>query len=188
LLAGTVYGQFEKPPKVRIGGSVGLGGMHLYFKPSFDVELWNAGTGLRIAPGLFFFSVGLQQRVGYFAKKRRNDRPLYLSLYYSYPWLLSAGRAPIDKVAGYKTETHFLALLVGMRFWLDRPKRLFIEASLGPMYVYRGYTPTEASRPTRRTEHLILPAFEIRLTLLAQFHKKFVQGQPGHTRRQRIIY
>ena len=180
--------QFNRPTQLKIGGSVGLGGMHLYFKPSFDMEFWRVGTNIRIAPGLFSGSIGLQQRVGYFQRKRRQDRPLFLSAYYTHPWLLSRGRAPLDNLDGYRQNWHIVMLLVGMRFWLDRPQRVFIEASLGPMYVYRNIRRTDDARPLLPHRHWILPALEIRLGMNAWFHKKWRPGQWPEQPQKKLIY
>jgi hypothetical protein len=178
LAAPALEAQLQEPNRVRTGLSLGVGGVHAYLKPSFDVHY--RGTELRLAPGPFYLSGGLSQRIAYFKPMQRRDRPIYLHAYYHNDVFLShlLREAPDDGGARL-TNRQGLMALIGLRANLNYRKQMYVEGSIGALLMIDQFSQPAGANVGPR--HTFLPMLEFRLGGLFVSHKvRHVQavGEP----------
>jgi len=164
------HAQYMQPKKLKIGASLGAGGMHWYCKPSFDLHY--AGTSLRFAPGLFYYSFGITQRIGYYRKRVRMDRPLILSAYYSDDWLLMGVKRDLERNTDRIDQKHFM-LMLGLHVDLDHMGRVFFEGSIGGMAALERFAPINGVAVP--SAWYFYPMVEVRFGGIVQFHKEIHQ-------------
>lgn len=115
--------RFEKGPlewRPRWGVSCGIGGIHLWARPTIDVHVARACFRFSPVPG--YVSISAAYRVGFFQYRQRKDRPAYVSL------ALHRAYLPRGKERDFPFRLQFL--LVG-RSYLERLERLYIEMGMG---------------------------------------------------------
>lgn len=172
LISGTAWGQIVgvKRPPLLWGASLGVGGVHTYVKPSFDLH-WR-GASLRLAPGLFYLSAGLTQELS----RRRNvrlpylrERPVIASVYYHYGWLLNdiLRKQPAD--VPQTRAVHLGMAMVGFKFKMDRLYSIFMEAQIGVMWRHETLYPFEGEIVKPRNN--FWPMGEFRISGIPRFHK-----------------
>jgi hypothetical protein len=148
--------------------------MHIIFKPSFDIQYH--GTMLRASPGLFYWGVGLEQRIGYYRKASRGyDRPLYLHFSYHDDWFLTNIRRAAEGNTA-RRDLDIYTMMLGMRANLDRLKRVHMQVSLGASVVVEKFNPVNGVTPDNRV--FPLPMVEVRLGAFVQRHKYYRQKLP----------
>ena len=167
--------QRPRGDEIKVGGSVGVGGAHAYFKPSLDGH-WRETT-LRLAPGLFFLSGGVTQRVWYLKDRyRRPGVPLTLSLYYHEDWFVSNSTRRNDP-DNRRRDLDVVMLMAGFSKDLDLLGRVYWEGGVGVMYVVEKFNDVEGvAIPNRRYWY---PMFEIRIGGILQWHKNEPQDMGG---------
>lgn len=166
----SLFAQDDEPNRLRFGASLGAGGVHTYVKPSIDLHY--SGTTLRIAPGLFFLSGGVTQRLfplKYRFLQRppfRTRTPLILSAYYHYGWGLTG--KPLNKESGLSRDgLHLFMLMFGLHGKLDRLNRVYWEGSVG--------LASSLSMYPDGNKLSFFPMAEIRLGGIIQLHKIYKQ-------------
>jgi hypothetical protein len=112
-----------------IGMSVGSGGLYRWGGGSFDVHYRT--TTLRIAPGLWYMGVGLNQQIGHLSPKRRSDRLLMMNVNYLNDWFLSSVSA-----SEYKRGQHMYQFMPGVRVNLNHLGTIYFEADAGLNYLH----------------------------------------------------
>jgi hypothetical protein len=164
LTASTVtrlQAQFETPPRLTAGGSIGFGGLHMYGKPAFHLRYHT--TVFTLAPGLHFLSLGLSQRL-YDFKSQRRCGPVQAMAHLAWhdDWLLlpmqrqRRGNEHIRDLDGWN-------LLVGMQLHLNPLRTVYLQVSGGFLYLIEKYnTPDGAPYPPANRQFLY-PMAEIRL-------------------------
>lgn len=173
--ASSLQGQWLEPKRVKFGASAGFGGVHGWGKPAFDVHWYN--TTFRVAPGLYYMSVGLTQNIGFFSPKTRTDRILMLSLYYHNDWLLTNRRRN-----EFKKNEHAFMLMPGIHVNLNHLGSIFLEVSGGVMYSHEKVInrETEASNLQDRW----WPMGEIRIGGIFLDRKERVQQFPHYYKKK----
>jgi hypothetical protein len=183
LFAGLAPAQILEPHRPKIGMSVGALGMHLVFKPSFDFHY--RGFSARAAPGLFYISGGISQRIGYYRPRHRQDRQLYVHFYYHDDWLLSRTRRSVLS-REFKRDQDIYMLMLGIRYRMEPLNRIYFEFNVGAMYLVEHYNPVrEEPVPSR---HYVYPMLEVRIGGIFFTHRVHHQYLPGQEklRRQRL--
>ncbi len=183
LLHSIAQAQILEPHRPKIGISVGALGMHYVFKPSFDFHY--RGFSARVAPGLFYMSGGISQRLGYYRPRHRQDRQLYIHAYYADDWFLSKTRRSLLS-RQFKTDQDIYMLLLGIRYKMEPLNRIYAEFSVGAMYMVEHYAPVlEEPIPDR---HYVYPMLEFRIGGIFFAHRVRHQYLPGQEkmRRQRF--
>lgn len=112
-----------------IGMSVGSGGLYRWGGGSFDVIYRN--TTLRVAPGLWYMGVGLNQQIGHFQPKRNAGLILTANVNYLNDWGLSSINA-----AEYKRGQHIYQFMPGIRYNLNHLGTLYFEIDGGLNYLH----------------------------------------------------
>ena len=172
-----VLAQINQPKKLRIGTSLGAGGLYLYGGVSLDVA-WR-GFSLHYSPGIYYISGGICQKIGYFQKSRRVERPLILSLNYHDDYFLSIIQN--EKLPRYDRKI-FMGLL-GVRNYLDNFKEFYYQISLGMMYV-RELDFNSATRGLDLSQHYF-PMIELRFSGEIPLYKRY--SKPRENRGFRIF-
>lgn len=167
--------QRKRPDEIQFGASLGVGGVHAYIKPAFEGHWRN--TTLRLAPGLFFLSGGVTQRVWYLKDRyRRPGVPLTLSFYYHEDWLLSNSTRNRDPDNRRRDLDAFM-LMAGFSKDLDLLGRIYWEGGVGAMFVVEKFNEFEGR--TLANKHYWYPMFEIRVGGILQRHKHYPQDMGG---------
>lgn len=121
--------QWLQPNRLQVGCSLGFGGLHNFGKLSLDLH--KANTTLRVAPGLYFMSAGLSQKIGWFKPRERMDRQIVLNFYYHNNWLL-ANKSWID----YRKDQAVYQLMPGIHVNLNHLGTIYLEVAGGLMYTH----------------------------------------------------
>jgi hypothetical protein len=172
--------QQEEPPRLQLGASLGLGGVHSYLKPSFDVHYY--GAALRFAPGLHFLSAGLSLPVGYLpGQHAKRAYPLLAHVSYHNDWLLGHSRRRADQLLQTR-DLQMGMLLLGPHFDLDRMGRYYVEVGVGIAALYRRYYKVEGRTPDPRLQWL--PMGELRLGGFLYRRKYYRQYMPWESRKK----
>lgn len=161
LLLGVscVYAQILEPKRLQIGASIGAGGLHTFGFPSLDFHKHH--TALRLAPGPFYGGIGLSQKLFDFNGKIRNDRPVYLNLYYLEDWLLSDIRnRALNKP---RTDLDLWMLIFSVRVPLNYLRTVYAEFGAGGMYVREKLSRFSDPSIPPQTLHHYLPMVEFRI-------------------------
>ncbi len=154
------YGQILEPKRLKIGASIGAGGLHTFGFPSFDLHKHH--TTLRLAPGPFYWGVGLSQKLLDYNGKIRNDRPIYANLYFLDDYFLSDIRnRTLNKP---RTDIKLFMLTFCTRVPLNYLRTVYAEFGLGAMYAKETLTrfPNEPT-PQKQVLNHFLPMVEFRL-------------------------
>ncbi|MGQ9862998.1 MAG: hypothetical protein ACUVRD_00720 [Bacteroidia bacterium] len=115
--------RFEKGPlewRPRWGASWGIGGIHLWARPTVDFHVARACFRLSPVPG--YLSLGASYRVGFFQHRQRKDRPVYVTL------VLHQAYLPWGEKRSFPFRLQFL---LGGRSYLERLERLYLEMGIG---------------------------------------------------------
>jgi hypothetical protein len=115
--------------EIFIGMSAGSGGLYRWGGGSFDVMYRN--TTLRVAPGLWYMGVGLNQQIGHYQPKRNNGLILTGNLNYLNDWGLSSINS-----AEYKRGQHIYQIMPGIRYNLNHLGTLYFEVDGGLNYLH----------------------------------------------------
>lgn len=169
-LPAMVSGQWMEPNRLKIGASLGFGGVHAWGKPSFDLHY--AQSTLRLAPGLNFFSIGFTQKIGFYAPKRRKDRTILLSAYYHNDWLLAPKKSP-----DHKKDQQIYMLMPGIHVNLNHRGTIFFQVSGGVMYMHEVIKDREDTS-IKSTRDFFSPMGEVRLGTIFLRRKYYVQQFP----------
>ncbi len=154
------YGQILEPKRLKIGASIGAGGLHTFGFPSFDLHKHH--TTLRLAPGPFYWGVGLSQKLFDYNGKIRNDRPIYANIYFLDDYFLSNIRnQALNKP---RTDIKLYMLTFCTRVPLNYLRTVYAEFGLGAMYAKETLTrfPNEPTFQKQVLNH-VLPMIEFRL-------------------------
>ena len=145
-----------QPKRFKFGMSGGFGGLHEWGKPSFDVHWHN--TTLRVAPGLFYMSAGITQKIAYFMPKHRFDRTIIISLYYHKDYFLTDILR--KKQTPIKNDLNIFMVMPGIHVDLNLYGDVYFEASVGMMYAYERTFPVGKENVLH--QHHFWPMGEIR--------------------------
>ncbi|MCS6895570.1 MAG: hypothetical protein NZZ60_05415 [Bacteroidia bacterium] len=117
----ALYSQpLDAPKPFYWGGSWGIGGVHLWARPALALRYNH--TFLHCSPIPAYFSLGVSHPVGYFRRKERYDRPLYLGLHIHQRYL--PGRE-------LRWDTRLIGL-IGVRIWLEPYlQRFYMQVGVG---------------------------------------------------------
>ena len=165
--------QINEPTRLKFGASIGAGGLHLYAKPSFDLHY--GGTAIRFSPGLFYLSGGISQQIGYYRKRVRQDRPLFLHFSYHDDYFLTNIRRRQNDGLKYDQDMYMLTL--GIRAKLDYLRRVYFEFAVGGMLLVEKYR-NGSDGTAIPNRNAVYPMVEVRLGGVAQSHKMRHQYQP----------
>jgi hypothetical protein len=156
-MCGQLSAQWLEPKRLQLGMSGGIGGVHAFGKLSFDLH--KGGTSLSLAPGLFYGSVGISQRIGFYRPAIRRDRHLILSYYYHEDWLLS----PIwnKRHRNPRTDLDIHILMLGIRANLNRKSGMYVQGGLGAMYIKETLKPLP--EVGKKVLHHVLPMLEFKI-------------------------
>jgi hypothetical protein len=117
-----LYSQpLDAPKPFRWGGSIGLGGVHLWARPALAVRYHHTFFHFSPLPG--YVSLGFSQGgIGYFRKVERYDRPLYVAIHFHQRYWLR------KDLRGDRR----LLVLFGVRIWLEpHLQRFYLQAGIG---------------------------------------------------------
>ena len=148
------YSQWWQPNRLHMGVSAGFGGLHEWGKPSFDLHWYR--TTLRVAPGLYYFSAGVSQKIAWFKPKERKDRVIIMSVYYMNDYFLSR-----IKNSAPRRDLNVFMFMPGIHMNLNWLGTLFFEVSGGYMYAREKNFFPETNVKAIRNHHL--PMIEVRL-------------------------
>ncbi len=154
------YSQILEPKRLKIGASIGAGGLHTFGFPSLDFHKHN--TTLRLAPGPFYWGVGLSQKLFNYNGKIRNDRPIYANFYFLDDYLLSDLRnRSLNKP---RTDLKLYMLTFCTRVPLNYLRTVYAEFGLGAMYAKETLSrfPIQPA-PNKQILNHFLPMVEFRL-------------------------
>lgn len=161
-LALWLYSQpLDAPKPFHLGAAIGIGGVHLWARPTFSIRYHHTFIHLSPVPGYFSFGIS-QGGIGFFRRKVRFDRPLYIggSFHQRY-W-------PTRELKGDKR----LFVMMGVRVWLEpHLQRFYLEAGIGGQVHW--------AKSTR-----ILPAIEVRMGGFYRPHRYV----PKRLRREGLTY
>jgi hypothetical protein len=146
-----LYSQpLDAPKPFYWGGSLGIGGVHLWARPALAVRYHHTFFHFSPVPG--YVSLGVSQGgIGYFRADERRDRPLYVAVHVHQRYW------PRKDLRG---DTR-LMLLFGVRVWLEPYlQRFYLQAGIG------GQVHWARPHPAR-----ILPTGEIQLGGFHRPHK-----------------
>ncbi len=149
----TLHAQWMQPKRIKFGLSAGFGGLHEWGKPSFDIIRHR--TTLRIAPGLYYFSAGITQKISWFQPKTRLDRVVIMNLIYHNDWILS------DVKDEWKDDVHSIMILPGLHMNLNHRGTYYFQVSAGMAYAHERWF--DASGNVFRKNNHYLPMGEIRI-------------------------
>lgn len=146
----ALYSQpLDAPKPFYWGGSLGIGGNHLWFRPSLTARYNH--TFLYFSPVPAYFSLGVAHPVAFFMQKERYDRPIYAALHIHQRYW---GEKEL------RGDTRVF-LLMGVRVWLEPYlQRFYLQAGIGAQ-VHRG----------TREYWRILPSGEVELGGFYRPHK-----------------
>ena len=154
-----------EPHRLHWGGSVGTGGVHFIFTPSFDLH-WRM-LSLRLAPDPWYLSASFTSRVGYYRRHVRTDRPMLLSFAYHNDVFL-AEKSPEPGVKTRKDRQIFMGMW-GIHADLDHLGRVYFEGLVGGMLIWDQFHPLNGQVPNDR--FFPLPVVEFRVGAIYQSHK-----------------
>jgi hypothetical protein len=166
--------QYMEPTRLKLGGSLGAGGTHLFFKPAFDLH-YGPGT-LTLSPGLWFLSAGIRYQLGYYKKRMRISRPIYLSASYHNDWWLANVRRRAEGSRRIR-DVQVFSLVTGIRANLYFTGLHFVEFGVGMCMAREAYRPVDDFQPPPRW--FPLPMVEARWGLLIinrKYHKQKLSG------------
>lgn len=147
---------FVAKPVLMWGASVGAGGVNFPAGPTADLAY--GPLTLRVFPGLFYLSAGLQWQPGLYIKRRDcNHIPLYIAAAFHYNWLL--GRPVLLQNRGITGQQVYM-LTIGARYHLNFRKTLYLELGGGVALFADGIS---QQNETPFTRNFYLPMFELRL-------------------------
>ncbi len=146
--------QWWQPNRVHVGISAGFGGLHEWGKPSFDIY-WHRTT-LRLAPGLYYASAGITQKIGWFKPRERKDRVIIMSFYYHNDYLLSR-----LKNSNPKRDLNVFMFMPGIHVNLNYLGTIYFQASAGYTYAREKNFYPDGGDPVIRYHHL--PMAEVRI-------------------------
>jgi hypothetical protein len=148
--------QFEEKPKLRWGASMGMGGLHMVAKPSVDLHY--AAFTLRLSPGLYFLSAGINWLSPLqWKRKDCNHWPIYLGAYYHYSHLLA--QKVIIKDPEVQLRQMFM-LMAGIHAKLNYRGQVYVDVGVGVSLVQDKLLQPDLSTSTRTT---YMPMAEVRL-------------------------
>lgn len=172
FFGGTAEAQWFQPKRVKFGLSGGFGGLHEWGKPSFDIH--KGRSTLRLAPGLYYMSVGITQKVAWFRPKHRKDRVVIMNLAYHNDYFLS------DVKDEFKDDVHAIMVLPGLHMNLNHRGTYYFQVSAGVAYAHERWF-DGSGNVFRRNNHF-LPMGEIRIggIILSrkEHHQEFYMGNP----------
>ncbi|MCS7188295.1 MAG: hypothetical protein NZ933_00665 [Bacteroidia bacterium] len=119
-----LYSQpLDAPKPFHWGASWGIGGVHIWARPALAIRYDN--TFFHLSPIPSYLSIGFSQPVGYFLKKERYDRPLYIAIHFHQRYIRSRE---------LKGDTRIF-LLTGIRVWLEPYlQRFFLQGGIGMQF------------------------------------------------------
>ena len=166
-----VYGQLNEPKRLKIGASLGAGGLHSFVGPSLDLNYHK--TYLRVSPGLFFYGIGITQKAGYWHKRNGRDKfPVIFSFYYLDDYFLSQVKRDLSK-PNQRKDLKMLMVMMGAHMPFDRLDRHYWEIQTGLMYARQQYHDFEGIPVP--TKHLFFPMIEFRIGGILQLHQNHTQ-------------
>jgi hypothetical protein len=160
LITSFSYAQILEPKRLKIGASIGVGGLHTFGFPSLDFHKHN--TSLRLAPGLFYYGAGISQKLFNYNGKIRNDRPIYANFYFLDDYLLSdLKNRSLNKP---RTDLKLFMLIFCTRVPLNYLRTVYAEFGIGAMYAKETLSRFPGA-PEMKTQilHHYLPMVEFRL-------------------------
>lgn len=169
--------QWLEPNRLRCGVSGGFGGLHTWFKPSFDLH-WSKST-FRVAPGLWYLSGGITQKIGWFKPRERMDRQIILSFYYHNDWALSNKRSN-----DYRKDAHVYQLMPGIHVNLDHRGMWFLQVSGGLQYTHERLMTWD--REFFSARDYFSPMGEIRIGGIFISRKEHVQKFPHYYKKKPV--
>lgn len=153
------YSQILEPKRLKIGASIGAGGLHTFGFPSFDLHKHH--TTLRLAPGPFYWGVGLSQKLLDYNGKIRNDRPIYANIYFLDDYFLSNIRnQALNKP---RTDLKLFMLTFCARVPLNYLRTVYAEFGLGALYAKETLTRFPNQVVPKQVLNHFLPMVEFRL-------------------------
>ncbi|GIV24035.1 MAG: hypothetical protein N3A68_05825 [Bacteroidia bacterium] len=146
----ALYSQpLDAPKPFYWGGSLGIGGNHLWFRPALTVRYNH--TFFYCSPFPAYLSLGVAHPVAFFMQKERYDRPIYAALHLHQRYW--SGKE-------LRGDTR-VVLLMGVRVWLEPYlQRFYLQAGIG----------TQVHRVTPEIWRL-LPSGEVELGGFYRPHK-----------------
>jgi len=151
--------QILEPKRLKIGASIGAGGLHTFGFPSFDLHKHH--TTLRMAPGPFYYGIGLSQKLFNYNGKIRNDRPIYANVYFLDDFLLSNLRnKALNKP---RTDLKLFMLTFCARVPLNHLRTVYAEFGAGAMYAKENLSRFPNLPDQKQTLNHFLPMVEFRL-------------------------
>lgn len=149
----TGYSQWWQPNRLHVGISAGFGGLHEWGKPSFDIHWYR--TTLRLAPGLYYASAGITQKIAWFKPRERKDRVIIFSVCYHNDYLLSR-----IKNSDPRRDLNVFMFMPGIHVDLNHLGTIYFQASGG--YTYAREKNFYADGGNQKISHHHLPMIEVR--------------------------
>lgn len=167
-LNSSVSGQLNEPKRLRIGASLGAGGLHTYVGPSVDVHYQN--TCLRVSPGFLFYGAGITQKAGFWRKSNGIDKiPIIFSFYYLDDYLFTSVKRELNPSAPQRRDLDLYMIMAGAHFSFDRRDRVFGEAQIGLMIVREHFFDFDNIPVPSKT--YFYPMVEVRIGGILQLHQ-----------------
>jgi hypothetical protein len=164
----AVFGQLNEPKRLRIGASLGAGGLHTYVGPSVDVHYHT--TCLRVSPGFLFYGVGITQKAGFWRKSNGIDKiPIIFSFYYLDDYLFTTVKRNLNPSVPQRKDLDLYLIMAGAHFPLDRRDRVFGEAQIGMMIVREHFFDFYDIPVPSKT--YFYPMVEVRIGGILQLHQ-----------------
>lgn len=170
--------QWLKVDRWEFGFSGGFGGLHTWFKPSFDIH--KGRNTLRLAPGPWHMSAGIQRKIGWFQPKRRDDRQILLSFNYHNDWLL----ANIPR-GEYKKDHQVYQLMPGIHVNLNHTGVWYFQVSGGLQYTHERLRSWE-NREIFSARDYFSPMGELRIGGKFLHRKQHVQKFPHYHKKKPV--
>ncbi len=151
-----IHAQIIEPKRLKLGASLGAGGLYTFLSPSFDFH--KGGFNARIAAGPFYYGIGLSHHIGYYRGKIRRDRPMFLSINVIDDYLLAG-------VLNRNQKTPRIDLKAGMLMWtiranLNHRGTVYCEGGFGAMFAMERIKLDNGN--VKKVNH-ILPMVEFRI-------------------------